>query len=125
MLTLVETPVELTRDAAADDPDVGLRAVAALRELAERLEIVQVDNAAAQPRGTQNESPGARDMPGLLVSMAPEYPADSAATKSQAGLLARPHSDPQSWPHERQRSRRTKQSPRDASPRIRSACQRR
>ena len=45
MLTLVETPVELTRYAADDDPDVGLRAVAALRQLAERLEIVQVESA--------------------------------------------------------------------------------
>ena len=45
MLTFVETPVELTRDAADDDPDVGLRAVAALRQLAERLEIVQVESA--------------------------------------------------------------------------------
>ena len=45
MLTLVETPAKLTRDAADDDPDVGLRAVAALRQLAERLEIVQVESA--------------------------------------------------------------------------------
>jgi DNA-directed RNA polymerase specialized sigma24 family protein len=45
MLTLVETPIELTRDAADDDPDIGLRAVAALRQLAERLEIVQVESA--------------------------------------------------------------------------------
>jgi DNA-directed RNA polymerase specialized sigma24 family protein len=45
MLTLVETPAEFTRDAADGDPDVGLRAVAALRQLAERLEIVQVESA--------------------------------------------------------------------------------
>ena len=31
--------------AASDDPDVGLRAVAALRLLAERLELLQVENA--------------------------------------------------------------------------------
>ncbi len=37
--------VELAKGAASNDPDVGLRAVAALRALAERLEIVQVDNA--------------------------------------------------------------------------------
>jgi hypothetical protein len=34
-----------TEDAASTDPDVGLRAVAALRALTERLEILQVDNA--------------------------------------------------------------------------------
>jgi hypothetical protein len=39
------TPIDLTTGAASPDPDVGLRAVAALRELAERLETVQVDNA--------------------------------------------------------------------------------
>jgi DNA-binding MarR family transcriptional regulator len=36
---------DITEDAAGADPDVGLRAVAALRALAERLEILQVDNA--------------------------------------------------------------------------------
>jgi predicted transcriptional regulator len=36
---------DITEDAAGTDPDVGLRAVAALRVLAERLEILQVDNA--------------------------------------------------------------------------------
>jgi len=35
----------ITEDAASTDPDVGLRSVAALRALAERLEILQVDNA--------------------------------------------------------------------------------
>jgi DNA-directed RNA polymerase specialized sigma24 family protein len=45
MLTLVEAPADLVADAANDDPDVGLRAVAALRQLAERLEIVQVESA--------------------------------------------------------------------------------
>jgi hypothetical protein len=36
---------DITEDAASTDPDSGLRAVAALRALAERLEILQVDNA--------------------------------------------------------------------------------
>ena len=36
---------EVAEGAASTDPDVGLRAVAALRALAERLEILQVDNA--------------------------------------------------------------------------------
>ena len=36
---------DLTEDAAGTDPDPGLRAVGALRALAERLEILQVDNA--------------------------------------------------------------------------------
>ncbi len=45
MLTRVEPPVELTKDAAGDNPDVGLRAVAALRQLTERLEILQVESA--------------------------------------------------------------------------------
>ncbi len=36
---------EVAADAASADPDVGLRAVAALRVLTERLEILQVDNA--------------------------------------------------------------------------------
>jgi hypothetical protein len=37
--------LELAEGAASNDPDTGLRAVAALRALAERLEILQVDNA--------------------------------------------------------------------------------
>lgn len=41
----MESSSEIAEDAASRDPDVGLRAVAALRELAERLEILQVDNA--------------------------------------------------------------------------------
>jgi DNA-binding NarL/FixJ family response regulator len=45
MLTIVEAPADLVASAANDDPDVGLRAVAALRQLAERLEIVQVESA--------------------------------------------------------------------------------
>ena len=36
---------DITEDAASTDPDTGLRAVAALRALAERLEILQVGNA--------------------------------------------------------------------------------
>jgi DNA-directed RNA polymerase specialized sigma24 family protein len=43
----METTTELTIGAASHDPDIGLRAVAALRALAERLEVVQVDNARA------------------------------------------------------------------------------
>ncbi len=45
MLTCVETAVEVAQSAAGADPDVGLRAVAFLRALTERLEIVQVENA--------------------------------------------------------------------------------
>jgi DNA-directed RNA polymerase specialized sigma24 family protein len=40
--------VELAKGAANKDPTVGLRAVAALRELLERLEMLQVNNARAQ-----------------------------------------------------------------------------
>jgi hypothetical protein len=36
---------DLARDAASGDPEVGLRAVRALRDLVERLEVLQVDNA--------------------------------------------------------------------------------
>lgn len=39
------TTAELTTGASSNDPDVGLRAVAALRHLAEHLEALQVDNA--------------------------------------------------------------------------------
>ena len=45
MLTLMESAVEIAEGAASNDPEVGLRAVAALRTLTERLEILQVDNA--------------------------------------------------------------------------------
>lgn len=45
MLTAMEPTLEIAQGAASSDPDVGLRAVAALRALAERLEIVQVENA--------------------------------------------------------------------------------
>ena len=46
-LTLVEQALNLAEGAASNDPDVGLRAVAALRVLAERLEMLQVENARA------------------------------------------------------------------------------
>ncbi len=45
MLTSVETTLQIAEGAASDDPEVGLRAVAALRTLAERLELLQVQNA--------------------------------------------------------------------------------
>jgi len=45
MLTVMESTLEIAEGAAGHDPDVGLRAVAALRELAERLEDLQVENA--------------------------------------------------------------------------------
>jgi hypothetical protein len=41
----VESVRNIAEDAASTDPDAGLRAVAALRALTERLEILQVDNA--------------------------------------------------------------------------------
>jgi CRP-like cAMP-binding protein len=41
----MESTLEIAKGAASDDPDVGLRAVAALRGLTERLEILQVENA--------------------------------------------------------------------------------
>ena len=41
-------PPDVRTAAAADDPDTGLRAVRALRELAERLEVLQVGNARAR-----------------------------------------------------------------------------
>jgi CRP-like cAMP-binding protein len=45
MLTSMERTVEIAEGAASHDPDVGLRAVAALRALTERLEILQVESA--------------------------------------------------------------------------------
>lgn len=45
MLTPMETTLEIAEGAASSDPNVGLRAVAALRALTERLEILQVENA--------------------------------------------------------------------------------
>ena len=41
----MEPVLEIAEGAASNDPDTGLRAVAALRALAERLEILQVQNA--------------------------------------------------------------------------------
>jgi DNA-binding NarL/FixJ family response regulator len=41
----METTLEIAEGAASNDPDVGLRAVVALRALTERLEILQVENA--------------------------------------------------------------------------------
>jgi DNA-directed RNA polymerase specialized sigma24 family protein len=46
MLTVMEPVVlEIAEGATSHDPDVGLRAVAALRALAERLEVLQVQTA--------------------------------------------------------------------------------
>ena len=45
MLTVMETTLEIAEGAASNDPNVGLRAVAALRALSERLEILQVESA--------------------------------------------------------------------------------
>ena len=46
MLTVMEPVVlEIAEGAASSDPDVGLRAVAALRTLTERLEVLQVQTA--------------------------------------------------------------------------------
>ena len=45
MLTHMESALEVAQSAASTDPDVGLRAVASLRALTERLEMIQVDNA--------------------------------------------------------------------------------
>jgi IS30 family transposase len=44
----MEPTLQIAEGAASNDPDVGLRAVAALRSLTEQLEILQVDNARAQ-----------------------------------------------------------------------------
>jgi IS30 family transposase len=41
----MESVRDIAEGAGSTDPDVGLRAVAALRTLADRLEILQVDNA--------------------------------------------------------------------------------
>jgi hypothetical protein len=45
MLTAMETTVQIAESAGSQDPEVGLRAVAALRALAERMELLQVQNA--------------------------------------------------------------------------------
>jgi DNA-directed RNA polymerase specialized sigma24 family protein len=44
-LTVMDEALELAEGAASNDPEVGLRAVAALRVLAERLEMLQVQRA--------------------------------------------------------------------------------
>ena len=41
----MQSTVQIAEGAASQDPDVGLRAVAALRTLTERLELLQVGNA--------------------------------------------------------------------------------
>jgi ribosome-binding protein aMBF1 (putative translation factor) len=43
----MKVTAELAEGVASNDPDVGLRAVAALRALTEQLEVLQVDNARA------------------------------------------------------------------------------
>jgi hypothetical protein len=45
MLTDMQCTLEIAEGAANNDPDTGLRAVAALRALTERLETLQADNA--------------------------------------------------------------------------------
>jgi len=45
MLTNMEPVLEIAEGATSNDPDVGLRAVVALRALAERLEVLQVQTA--------------------------------------------------------------------------------
>ena len=45
MLTCMEPALDIAQSAASTDPDIGLRAVASLRALTERLEILQVQNA--------------------------------------------------------------------------------
>jgi len=47
-MTEVSESTKLAADAGSQDPDVGLRAVRALRLLIERLEALQVDNARDQ-----------------------------------------------------------------------------
>jgi len=47
-LTFMSDEVRLAEAASGGDPAEGLRAARALRELAERLEVLQVDNARAQ-----------------------------------------------------------------------------
>ena len=45
MLTDMNSTLALAEGATSEDPDVGLRAVAALRALAEQLELLQVERA--------------------------------------------------------------------------------
>ena len=44
----MEVTAQLTESAASNDPDIGLRAVAALRTLTDQLEVLQVTNARQQ-----------------------------------------------------------------------------
>lgn len=44
----MEVSIQLTESAASNDPDIGLRAVAALRALTDQLEVLQVTNAREQ-----------------------------------------------------------------------------
>jgi hypothetical protein len=44
-LTIMESTLQVAEGAASNDPEVGLRSVAALRALAERLELLQVRRA--------------------------------------------------------------------------------
>jgi hypothetical protein len=44
----MERSLELARGASSSDPEIGLRAAAALRTLAEGLELLQVENARRQ-----------------------------------------------------------------------------
>jgi DNA-binding NarL/FixJ family response regulator len=44
----MEVSLQLTESAASNDPDIGLRAVAALRTLTDQLEVLQVTNAREQ-----------------------------------------------------------------------------
>ena len=54
------SPTDVTTAAAADDPDTGLRAIRALRDLADRLEVLQVGNArAAAGPGSRSPTPSA------------------------------------------------------------------
>ena len=41
----MEPTLAIAEGAASSDPDIGLRAVAALRSLTERLELLQIENA--------------------------------------------------------------------------------
>lgn len=45
MLTGMESTLKVAQEASSENPDVGLRAVAALRALTDRLEILQVEQA--------------------------------------------------------------------------------
>ena len=53
LTTMPGEMTELTNGATSSEPDVGLRSVAALRRLLERLERIHVDNARARGRSWQ------------------------------------------------------------------------